>query len=161
YIKTYYDWDWTGAEREFKRAIELDPNYATAHSWYSLLLQNTGRLDEAIVEGKRTQEADPLSLIIGAVVGQNFHFARQSDQAIEQLRKTVEMDPNFGRAHWYLGMAYEGAGRHEEAVAEFRKTVSLSGAETGVLGALGHGYAVSGKRAEAQKVLAEMKDLSK
>jgi tetratricopeptide (TPR) repeat protein len=160
YIEATYDWDWLGAEREFKRAIEINPNYATAHSWYRTLLEVTGRLDEAVAEAKRAQEADPLSLIASTVAGRTFYFARRYDQAIELLRKTLEMDPNFVRAHWYLGMAYEQVGRHEEAVAECQKALSL-GSEPAAVAALGHAYAVSGKRAEAQKVLAELQDLSK
>jgi TolB-like protein/Tfp pilus assembly protein PilF len=95
YVKSFYDWDWPGAEREFRRAIEIDPNYASAHHWYSLYLEATGRLDEAIAETKRAQEADPLSLISSVAAAQAFYFARRYDQAIEQSRKALEMDPNF------------------------------------------------------------------
>jgi eukaryotic-like serine/threonine-protein kinase len=161
YVKSTYDWDWPGAEREFKRAIELNPNYATAHFWYAIHLQALGRLDEAIAEAKLAQEADPVSPIIGLLPGRTFYLARRYDQAIEQLHKTLEMDPNFPRTHWWLAMAYEQVGRHEEAVAESQKAVSLSAGEPTYIGQLGHAYAVSGKKAEAQKVLAELKDLSK
>jgi serine/threonine protein kinase/Flp pilus assembly protein TadD len=161
YVKDRYDWDWPGAEREFKRAIELNPNYATAHYWYANVLDNQGRFDEAIREAKRAQEADPLSLVASAVAGQTFYFARRNDQAIEQLRKALELDPNFPLTHWWLGMFYEQAGRYVEAVAEGQKALSLSRGEPGVLGTLGHAYAASGKRAESQKVLAELRDLSK
>jgi serine/threonine protein kinase/tetratricopeptide (TPR) repeat protein len=159
-IKTNYDWDWPGAEREFKRAMELNPNYATAHSWYSIYLEARGRLDEAIAGARRAPEADPLSLPISSVAGRTFYFARRYDQAIEQLRRTLEMDPNFARAHWLLAMACEQAGRHEEAIAEAQKAVSLFGGAL-ALGELGHANAVSGKTAEAHKVLAELKGLSK
>ncbi|MBI1791252.1 MAG: protein kinase [Acidobacteria bacterium] len=159
--KTVYDWDWSGAEREFKRSIEINPSYATAHYWYSICLGATGRLDEAIVGSKRAQEADPLSPNIGTAAGDMFYFARRYDQAIKQYRKTLDMDPNFPRAHWFLAMAYEQVGRHEEAVAEAQKAVSLSAGEPGLLGELGHAYAVSGKRTEALKTLAELKDVSK
>jgi len=161
YVKTTYDWEWPSAEREFKRAIELNPNYATAHIWYAGYLEATGRLDEAVAEAKRAQEVDPLSLIVSALAGRAFYFGRRYDQAIEHLRKTIEMDPNFPRAHWFLGMAYEQVGRHEEAIAESQKALSLSEGEPELLGLLGQVYAVSGKRAEAQKVLAELKDLSR
>jgi tetratricopeptide (TPR) repeat protein len=160
FVKRYYDWDFPGAEREFKRAIELNPNYATAHYWYSNHLDAMGRLDEAIAEAKRAQDADPLSLIATTSVGQAFYFARRYDQAIEQFQKAFEMDPNFPAAHWLVAMAYEQVGRHEEAIAEGRKAVSLSGG-AGALSALGHAYAVSGQRADALKVLVELKDLSK
>ncbi len=128
--KTVYDWDWSGAEREFKRAIELNPSYATAHYWYSICLGATGRLDEAIAESKRAQEADSLSPNIGTAVGQMFYFARRYDQAIKQHRKTLDMDPNFLLAHWHLAMAYEQAPRHEEAIAEFQIALSLSAGDT-------------------------------
>src|SRR5713226_5381496 len=160
YVKTHYEWDWAGAEREFKRAIELNPNYATAHFWYGNCLEATGRLDEAIAEANRAQEADPLSLAISSAAGRKLYFARRYDQAIEHLRKTLEMDPRFSRTHWFLAMAYEQVARQDEAIAECQKALSLSGREPAVLGVLGHAYAVSGKRAEAQKVLAELKDLS-
>ena len=129
-VKATYDWDWSEAEREFKRAIELSPNYPNAHYNYGGRLVATGRLDEAIAESKRAQEADPLSLIAGAVAGRNFYFARRYGQAIEQLRKTLEMDPNFLRAHWFLARAYEQAARHQEALAECKKALSLSRGET-------------------------------
>jgi serine/threonine-protein kinase len=161
YVKDRYDWDWPGAEREFKRAIELNPNYATAHYWYANVLDAQGRFDEAIREAKRAQEADPLSLVASAVAGQTFYFARRNDQAIEELRKALELDPNFPLAHWWLGMFYEQAGRYVEAIAEGQKALSLSRGEPGVLGTLGHAYAASGKRAESQRVLAELRDLSK
>jgi len=160
FAKTVYDWDWSGGEREFKRAIELNPTYATAHQWYSVDLTVTGRLDEAIAEMKRAQEADPLSLMESAVAGRTFYFARRYDQAIEQLLKTIEMDPKFLRAHWWLAVAYEQVGRHEEAIAECEKALSLF-REPGLLGALAWAYAVSGKRAEAQKLVVELKELSK
>jgi serine/threonine protein kinase/tetratricopeptide (TPR) repeat protein len=161
YVKTHYDWDWPGAEREFQRAIELNPSYATAHQWYSIHLQETGRLDEAVAEAKRAQDADPLSLMVSSVAGRTFYFARLYDQSIQQLRKTLEMDPNFPRAHWFLAMAYEQVARQDEAIAECQKALSLSGREPAVLGVLGHAYAVSGRTAQARKVLAELKDLSK
>ncbi len=160
FVNTTYDRDWTGAEREFKKAIEINPNYSTAHHWYSFYLGATGRLDEAIAEAKLAQDADPLSLIISSSAGYTFHLARRYDQAIEQLRKTLEMDPNFHPAHWYLATFYDQVARYEDAIAECQKALSLGG-DPGVLGVLGHVYAASGKRAEALRVLAELKDLSK
>ena len=156
-----YDWDWLGAESEFKRAIQLNPRYATAHQWYCHPLEVMGRFDEAITEARRAQEADPLSLIASAVAGRTFYYARRYDQAIEQLRKTLEMDPNFPRAHLHLGMVYAQVARHKEAVAALQKALSLSGGEPATLGALGHAYGLSGKRSEALKALAELKELSK
>jgi TolB-like protein/Tfp pilus assembly protein PilF len=160
YMKDRYDWDWAGAEREFKRAVELNPNYATAHYWYANLLDNTGRLEEAITEAKRAQEADPLSLVASAAAGHALSIAGRYDQAIEQVRKALEMDQNFPLAHAYLALFDTQAGRHEEAIAEAQKAVSLSARASLALGMLGHAYAAAGKRAQAQKVLAELKDLS-
>ena len=162
YAKRQDDWDWAGAEREFKRSIELSPNYATAHHWYGTTLWSMGRMEEAMGEIKRAQECDPLSLIINADVGRAFFWARRYDQAIEQLRKTLdESDTNFAAAHWYLGMAYEQKTMYEEAIAEYRKWSGLSGGDSAPIGALGHAYAVSAKRGEAQKALMRLEDLSK
>ncbi len=122
-----YDWKFVEAEKEFKRAIELNPNYATAHHWYSEYLLTIGRNEEAIAEIKRAQELDPLSLIINSIVGVTYAESRQHDQAIEQLRKTVEMDQNFPRARLYLALAYERKGMFEEASAEFEKHSILNG----------------------------------
>ena len=93
------DWDWAGAESAFKRAIELNPGYASAHHFFSLLLCALGRADEAIASIRRARELDPLSLIIGTAVGRVLHFGRQYDRALEECRKTLEMDPAFAGAH--------------------------------------------------------------
>jgi tetratricopeptide (TPR) repeat protein len=162
YVKRHYEWDWPGAEREFKRAIDLNPHYATAHQWYGTTLSGMGRLDEAMGELKRAQESDPLSPIIGAEVGRGFYYARQYDRAIKQLRKVLdEIDPNFAAAHWYLGMVHEQKAMFGEALAEFQTWQGLSGGDPAALGALGHAYAVSGKRDQARKALTELKDLSR
>jgi tetratricopeptide (TPR) repeat protein len=115
-IKTTYEWDWQGAEREFKLAIQLNPNYATAHQRYSLFLPITGRFDEAISEAKRARELDPLSLPINENVGDILYLARRYTEAEEQLRKTLELDPNYGVARGTLAKVYEANGRYEEAL---------------------------------------------
>ena len=161
YIKATYDWDWAGGEREFKRAIQLDPNNAIVHFWYEDALQAMGRLDEAVAEGKQAQESDPLSPIMSAHAGRTQYYARRYDQAAEQLRKTLEMDPNFVRAHLWLAWVYAKVGKPDEAVTECKKAMTVSGDESVLLGTLGHAYAMSGKRAEAQKVLVKLKELSK
>jgi len=160
-IKGEYEWDWLGAEREFKRAIEFNPNYATAHHWYSDYLGVMGRHEEAIAEIKRAQQLDPLSLIINAVAGYRFYWARRYDEAVEQLRKTLEMDPNFAVAHWLLGQTYEQTGEYQSAIAEYQKGRSASGGSVYLVAALGHAYAAAGKRREALKILGELKELSK
>jgi serine/threonine-protein kinase len=157
YIKRAYDWDWVGAEREFKRAIDLNPNYATAHFWYGEHLTYLGRFDEAIAEIRRAQELDPLSPIISGSLGWAFHMARQPDRAIEQLRKTLETDPDFAMTHFYLGMANEGKHMYQAAIDEYRKANEISPAGPGIVG-LGHACAMSGHRNEAQKILDELKE---
>jgi eukaryotic-like serine/threonine-protein kinase len=157
----FYDRDWAGAEREYKRAIELNPNYPQAHHWYAIYLMHTGRLDEAVAEARRAQELDPLSLPINMALGWILHMAGRTDEAIEQLRKTLELDPNFITAHHRLGLAYERKGMYEEAIAEFQKVFDLSGGKPLGLATLGRAYAVSGRREQGQKALAELLELSK
>ena len=156
-----YDWDWVGAEREFQRAIELDPNYATAHHWYAICLSTAGRSEQAIASLKRAQQLDPLSLIINADLGLQLHFARRYDEAIEQVRKALEMDSNFAAGHRPLGMAYEQKGMYTEAIAEFQKALEVSRGNPFALGALGHAHAISGNREKARQVLSDVLELSK
>jgi len=159
-FKYYYDWDWAGAESEFRRAIELNPNYATAHQWYAIALAAMGRMDEAMREIKRAQELDPLALIVNVNAGWIFYHARQYDQSIEQMRKSLDMDPNFARAHWAISEPLEQQQKYEEAIAELQKARQLD--ETPImLALLGHVYAASGRRSEAQKIIDELNTLSK
>lgn len=156
FVKLYYDWDWPGAEREFQRAIELNPNYAPAHQWYSHLLMARGRTGESVSAAKRATEIDPLSLPANLNVGWQDHWARHYDLAVEHLRKLLEMDPNFEQGHWGLGLAYEGKGMFEAAAAEFQKAMALSGGNPVYVAALGHAYAVGGKKADALRVRDEL-----
>jgi len=160
HVKYYYDRDWPGAEREFKRAIELNPNYPQAHHWYAIYLAWAGRTNEGLAEIKRAQELDPLSLPINMTVGWLLCDANRTDEGIDQLRKTVEMDPAFIVAHNRLALCYERKGMYSDAIAEFEKMSSL-GARTVALAELGQAYAAAGKRNEAQKVLAELQEISK
>ena len=161
YNKTYYDWDWPGAEKESQRAIELNPGYATAHYVYSMSLFRTGQFGEGIAEAKKAVELDPLSLINDRNLGNAFYMARQYDQAIEQERKTIELDPNFISAHEWLGNAYIRKSMYSEGIAELQKELAISSGNPVPLSWLGYAYAVSGKRGEAQKVLDRLNDLSK
>lgn len=156
-----YDWDWDGAEREFQRAIELDPNYPTAHHWYAICLTAVGRSEQAAASLKRALQLDPLSLIINADVGLALHFARRYDEAIGEVRKALEMDPNFVAGHRHLGMAYEQKAMYTAAIAEFRKALDISGGNPFAMGSLGHAYAASGNREKAREVLSEVLALSK
>lgn len=158
YLMFARDWNFAGAEQEFRRTMERSPNYATAHHWYGTLLMFEGRFDEASRELRTAQELDPLSLIIPSALGLNFLFARQPDRAIEQAQKTLQMNPNFPAAHDLLGMAYQSKGMNSEAIAEFRKYYDLSGRDTDTLMRLAHAYAVAGKTDEARKILEQMEN---
>jgi eukaryotic-like serine/threonine-protein kinase len=157
-----YEWNWTSAEKEFKRAIELNPRYATAHQWYGGLLEATGRRNEAIAERKRAQELDPLSLVINFELGIAFFYSRDYDKAIEQFQKTLELDPNFPPPHIFLPAAYEQKGMYSEAMAEFKKAIPLKGGSEMSLtkGGLGRLYAILGKKNEARTQLDELKQLA-
>jgi len=159
---TTYDWDWRGAEREFQRAIELNPNYAIAHQWYCGYLEAMGRTPEAIAEGKRALELDPLSPIITFEMGLGFFYARDYDKAIEYYQKTLELDPDFPPAHGQLPAAYEQKRMYDQAITGFQKGTNLKGSREWYfsLSGLAHVYAVTGNKGEAQKLLSEMKDLS-
>jgi serine/threonine-protein kinase len=160
FVAENYEWVWSIAEREYKRAIALNPNYATAHQWYGEYLATIGRFDEGLEQLKQAEHLDPLSLIINSDLGLPFFFARQYDRAIEQWRKTIELDPDFWLAHYALALVYEQKGMYGEAIAESKKALNLFGDSPWVLGGLGHIYAVSGQRDEAYQVLDELKERS-
>jgi len=155
------EWDWGAAERECKRALELNPNYALAHILYGAYLSFRGRHDEATAEVKRAVELDPLDLGSNANLGLRYYIARRYDEAIVQARKTIELDPNWWTGHNVLGWAYEGKGLYQEALAEFLKAQSLSGNNMMLSALIGHVYAVSGKRSEAKKTIDELESRSR
>jgi TolB-like protein/tRNA A-37 threonylcarbamoyl transferase component Bud32/Flp pilus assembly protein TadD len=157
-IRMDYDWNLLGSEREFKRALELNPRYPTAHHWYAYNLLVDRRYEEAIAEIMKARELDPLSLIISADVGYVLLVGRRYDQAIHELRKTIEMDVNFAVAHWNLGLAYEQKAMYAEAIAEFEKAIALSRGSSVYMAALGHAYAASERRAEALKIVRQLKE---
>jgi serine/threonine protein kinase/Tfp pilus assembly protein PilF len=162
HVSYFYDRDWVKAEKEFKRAIELNPNYPVAYHWYAIFLSTIpGRTPEALTEIRRALELDPTSLIINSWYGRILGVAGQFDQAVEQLRKTVELDPNFNLAHYRLGQAYAEKQMYNEAIDEFNKLLDLpDGRRSGLMG-LAHAYALAGRREEAQKTLNEVLELSK
>ncbi len=159
-ISMNIDWDWVEAEKEFKRAIELNPNYATAHQWYGEFLAYMGRFDEGVAEIKRAQELDPLSLIINTDVAKVYTFARRYDEAIAQYRRALEMDAEFTEAHALLGMTYSMAGKHGEAERELRQIRGLE-EHHGYLSWLVYVYGAAGKKEEARRALGQLKELSK
>lgn len=160
FIKLYYDRDWVGSEREFKRAIELSPNYATAHQRYGLYLLMLGLFDEARAELELAKEQDPLSVPIKMNMVGLFYLTRQHDQAIEQARKVLELDSNYHGGHAILGFIYALKGQYPEALAEMRKAQSLDKTSI-LLRFLGCIYAMSGEKRAARNVLRKLKALSK
>jgi len=152
-----FDWDFDAADTEFRRAIELDPGYATAHHWYAWHLSLLGRFDEAIAEMKKAQNLDPLSLIINADLAELLVLAHHYGESIAQSRKTIEMDPNFALAHNQLAQAYLQEHMYEEAVTELKKAVQLSGDSPTCMANLARAYVASGKRSEAEKLLGDLK----
>jgi tetratricopeptide (TPR) repeat protein len=153
----HYEWDRKGAEKEFRRAIELNPNYATAHHWFSANLSNSKRFDESIAELRRAQDLDPLSRIIGSNLADAFADSRRYDEAIAEYNRVLVRDPNFAYAHRGLGRAYGLKGMYAEAIAETRKAIELGNTATGYLGLW---LAKSGDRSEAMKLLEELKQQS-
>ncbi|HKE40364.1 MAG TPA: tetratricopeptide repeat protein [Casimicrobiaceae bacterium] len=156
FIQDLYDWDWVSAEKEYKRALALNPNYATAHHWYAWHLIVVGRNDEGIAELKRAESLDPLSLIISADLADALCIAHRYDESMQQSRKTIEMDPHFAVAHYQLGQALEQKQRHDEAIAEFRRAIELSGGNTTFESNLANAYAVSGRKEEATKIVEQL-----
>jgi eukaryotic-like serine/threonine-protein kinase len=155
-----FKWDWPSAEWEFRRAITLNPNYPVAHAWYGSYLAAMGRHDEAISEGRRAQELDPLSLITNAALARPFYNARRYDEAITQSKKTLEIDPHFARALYWLGLAYEQKSMYDHAIAAFQEAIKNSDSVAIYVAAAGHAYAVAGRRAKALSVLTELEKLS-
>jgi TolB-like protein/DNA-binding winged helix-turn-helix (wHTH) protein/tetratricopeptide (TPR) repeat protein len=160
-IRYEYNWDWPGADKEFRRAIELNPNYATAHQWYGSYLVSVARFDEGIREIKRAQELDPLSPIINASIGWFCYFARRYDEAIEEGKRAVALEGNSVMAHFFLGQAYLQKKMYTEAIAELEKSNTLSPREPQILSVLTHAYSLAGKKREAERVLEEILGFSR
>ncbi len=156
YTHLSYDWDLDAAEREFKRAIELNPGYATAHHWYAHYFLARAQPEQALAEMKKAQVLDPLSVIIKMGVGWCLYHGRRYDEAIAQYRTTLEMNPNFSLAHCALGMAYEGKKSYSDAIAAFSKAASLPGSHAFALAGLARAFALSGKTLEARRVLDQL-----
>jgi eukaryotic-like serine/threonine-protein kinase len=159
-VRENYDWDWAGAEAEFRKAIQLNPNSATAHHWYGDCLTKLGRFDEARKELKKAQELDPLSLLINTSVGWQLYFTRQYAGAIEQLQKTLQMDQNFVPAQHAIEAAYAQNGMYKDAVAERQKVLTLSG-NPDLAATIGADYAQSGYAGVMQSWLEGLKEVSK
>jgi TolB-like protein/DNA-binding winged helix-turn-helix (wHTH) protein/Tfp pilus assembly protein PilF len=160
FVLMHFENDWVAAEREFQRAIALNPSYVTAHHWYAYCLMAQTRVQEALREIRLAQDLDPLSLIINTDVAELLYYARQYDEAIRQAQKTLEMDSSFALAHRVLALAYEQKGNYEASLAELHTQVRLSGRGDYALAELARGYALTGNRNEAEKLLRELQTLN-
>ena len=149
-------WQYVEAEREYKRAIELNPNYPTGYHWYSILLKDLGRIDEAAKMINRAHELDPLSSVISVNISRMYQIQNNHEASIENSLKIIELDPNFGPAYEYLAQSYLKMGRNEEAIAAIEKAVDLNNRAGITLGDMGYVYATAGKRSEAVAVIKEL-----
>jgi TolB-like protein/tRNA A-37 threonylcarbamoyl transferase component Bud32/Flp pilus assembly protein TadD len=156
-----YDWDWAGAEKELRRAIELNPSYATAHNFYAQCLMFMGRHNEALAEIKRAQDLDPVSPIHNTVRGMVFFFARRYDEAIAECQRALELNAGFYPAHLFLAEAYEQERLHDKAISEYRKAIALQEGSTRAAAGLARGYVAAGRRTEALKIISDLRQLSK
>ncbi len=161
HIRFWYEWDWLGTEREFKQSIELNPGYATAHLWYSLYLAAMDRMPEAVVEVKRAQELDPLSLVINFNVARVLYFAREFDEAMDQCLKALEMYPNFPVGYRRLGQIYEQKEMYAEAITELERALALAPDDTETMSVMAHVYAAWGRKTDAEVSLGVLNELSK
>jgi serine/threonine protein kinase/tetratricopeptide (TPR) repeat protein len=170
FVKLAHDWDWLGAEADFKKALELNSKYATAHQWYASYLMQMGKFGPAKAELQEAHQLDPLSPIINSNLGHYAYYEHRYDEAIEHINKTLEMVPDFWVAHHYRGLVYTMKGMHDEAIAEFRGVLGSPGqgalqegaveSNPEVAGSLGFAYAAAGKRREAEEVLQRLQKLS-
>lgn len=153
FVEMHFEWNWPSAEKEFKRALELNPNYATAHQWYAIWLMVQQRTNEALEEERMAQQADPLSTIIKTDTAQLLVYAGRYDEAAQQAQRALEIDPNFLLAHIYLGEAYEGKQDYSGALTEFQKALDINNGNIWVLSRIAGIYAVEGQRSKAEAIL--------
>jgi TolB-like protein/Flp pilus assembly protein TadD len=159
HIKLIYDWDWSGAEAEFKRAIELNPAYATAHQWYALYLNAVGRTPEALAQLEIAAGLDPLSPTIQTAIAEAYYFARQYDASVTAGRKALQLNPDFALAYLVLGRAYVQQQKYDDAIAAFDRGWTLSGHAPTMSMFLAHAYAVKGDAARSRKILKDLQTL--
>jgi tetratricopeptide (TPR) repeat protein len=155
-VSFFDEWNWPQAEHEFRRAIDLDPNYAMAHSWYALDLLAMGRTREAIDQAQIAQNLAPLSLIVSTEVGWAYYSSHQYGRAIDAYQNVIDLDQNFARAHTRLGMVYAAQKNFSGAILEFKKAQDLSGPDPYVDGLLGYSEALSGNTGAARKLLLDL-----
>jgi tetratricopeptide (TPR) repeat protein len=154
FVEMQYEWNWPSSEKEFKRALELNSSYATAHQWYAVWLMAQGKTSAALEEARRAQEADPLSVIIKTDTAQLLGYAGRYDEATHQAQAALEIDPDFPLAHIFLGEAYVGKQQYPAAIAEFQKTLVTNQYDAGALSELSRTYAYDGQRSKSEATLA-------
>jgi DNA-binding winged helix-turn-helix (wHTH) protein len=160
FVKLYFEWDWSGAEVEFKRAIAVDPNYAASHEWYSIYLLAAGRASEALREIQLAWKRDPLSLPINSDLGFHYYYTGQYDEAVKQLKFVLEMKKDFSPAHLWLGRTYQGLGMFNEALAEFRQVEASLPEWPVAMAARAFVAGVSGRQEDARRILVELERLA-
>ena len=160
YVRFSYDWDWNAAEAEFRQAIALNPNDATAHQWYGEFLRLMGRQEDAILEGQKALDLDPRSLIINTEAGLPYLYHERYDEALQHFRKALELDPNFALAHHDIGWVLEAQGKYPEAIAEFERAVQISDVAA-LWSSLGHAYGMADRRKDAERVLERLRAIAK
>ena len=160
-ITDYSDWDWAAAEEEYRQALDLNSNYATAHHWYAMYLGRMGRFDEAMREIERAHELDPLSMIINTDIGGLLLYRGAIQEDIEQQRKCLEMDPTFAPAHSNLALAFERAEQYKEAIHETETALQMTPNNLGYKAQLGRLLGLAGKRSQSEKILVELQAASR
>jgi serine/threonine-protein kinase len=162
HVKSTQDWDWLGAEREFQKALALDPRHPTAHHWYAIsCLAPLGRLDQACEEMMLALALDPISSIISRDLARIYYYKHDYEAALEQCDHTIELNPHFPPAYWILGQVQEQRGEFDESAAALHRALQLSPASPLMQAALGRTFALSGKENEALRILAELHELAK
>ena len=161
YVKLSYQWDWVGAEQEFKKAIALEPSYATAHHWYGHCLLAMGRMDDAAGRMGRALELDPLSVPCNLGVGWSFYYQRKYPEALAQYQRTLEIAPDLPMVLYELGLAYQNLGRLDDALVTFLRASALSGGEAAAVMLLGQVYALLGRKTDAERARVTLEEMSR
>ena len=160
-IQNGYDWDYSAAERSFRRGLELNPRHARGHFTFGIHHTAMGRIDDAVAELKKAQELDPLSLLTAAAAARPYYNGRRYEEAIAQARRALEIDSTFSRAHYWLGMSFAETGRPREAIREFEATLRSAGPLPAYRAALGRAYALAGDTSQARKILRELEEAAR
>jgi tetratricopeptide (TPR) repeat protein len=160
-VALYLDWDWQGAEKEFKHALELNPSYANAHHWYADYLAVMKRYDEALARKNLALKLEPLVPFLQAHAGLPYYQMRRYDDAIDQFQKALDLEPNLHAAHYYLSWAYINKNMYEDSIEEIKEAIRLSGQSSEYLGLLSYAYSLAGKKSDARRVLEQLNELEK